>query len=845
MAFINIDSKRLAFLLAHGVHEGELRKFFVESRKQLILKGAKGIENIPRGQNQRLQILCEKLPEKTNDIVINWFRKNISLEFPASVSEVVTFLDIYLREDKLPSDENVKIVARSALFYLCMENPPQELTSFFKLYERHQSVPHTEEQPQSLNSLSVTKEDITCIKSFEIAELISSVLFEDDEAIERALAPFPNSLRTLVIELMHMRKGEADGQPKQLFAMAPGSLEFNLLERAQEKARRKREINLFSTGIREYVPELWENGHLEADSYEILGVCTKELENGAIFVKPMCLILDGKLHSLSETDRTAMFPESGDIMTHKTSLGRSLSPQEVIRCKVKENKGAEGRTHFRVDLELDAPTEVVRLKSSSTEPDETRELIKSLSTGVRRPVNRQFIFLLSDGLAVMSPKNTDLTRDEAYEQPWYSWNVLDTWIVENCLYILDIPIHKALPIDLSTLESAFKKVIKNLEESQGYLVSKNQKRELANLIRTVYAGEISHRAHRIVQHLDNISIDEEQLETISTLLNQKQEIKQRADILVEQQVSERLLEKEGLLSEIESLKRSKERVYKELKTIERERKKHSESVSQVVSEVFSKAIENGVETIANAEIFKVLLGKTGQVKEVVPETLNQPVLESYVSTGQLTVGDIKLQLISLGLNSRQAIALIKTSQLAIRSGICMILKGDYARHYVKVLANVENITHCFVDIEIGLSSNTPLRHIISRNKNVEGFVILNSDLSPFDAYGSALLDLMVGSITKINYQPPTIIMSCLATDLCLPLPESLQRFAITIDLNSRWSDGDRSLDEVEEESIPLLAILRSKLIEELDKLESADKELVGRVITKAFTQKNSIIGANN
>lgn len=61
MAFLEIDPKKFAILLARGTHEGELRKFFVESRTQLLLKRAK-VQNMPHGREGRIRAISERFP---------------------------------------------------------------------------------------------------------------------------------------------------------------------------------------------------------------------------------------------------------------------------------------------------------------------------------------------------------------------------------------------------------------------------------------------------------------------------------------------------------------------------------------------------------------------------------------------------------------------------------------------------------------------------------------------------------------------------------------------------------------------------------------------------------------
>lgn len=97
MAYRDLNPDRFFFLLVKGTHEGELKRFFTESKRQLLLKQAK-VQNLPYGRMERIRSLCDRLPRSSDDIVRAWFHKNITMAEPTPIDEVMS--DFSLRTDE-------------------------------------------------------------------------------------------------------------------------------------------------------------------------------------------------------------------------------------------------------------------------------------------------------------------------------------------------------------------------------------------------------------------------------------------------------------------------------------------------------------------------------------------------------------------------------------------------------------------------------------------------------------------------------------------------------------------------------------------------------------------------
>jgi hypothetical protein len=233
VAFREIDPDKMAFLLAQGTHEGELKKFFTESKTQLLLKGAK-VQNLPHGREERIRTICEKLPRKTDDALRTWFQSNVSIAVPASLDEVLMYLEAYFDDSEpLPETEAQK-VCRSALAYLFDDEADGGLLQILQRpfgppkVEKEDCIPSGVEQssePESEPDPSekvASTEAIPVPQSYQLAELIAALISGDEDRVDNALVPFADNTRVLVEALLRARAGDVEAAREQLSLLGPG-----------------------------------------------------------------------------------------------------------------------------------------------------------------------------------------------------------------------------------------------------------------------------------------------------------------------------------------------------------------------------------------------------------------------------------------------------------------------------------------------------------------------------------------------------------------------------------------------------------------------------------------------
>lgn len=849
MAFREIDPKKFSFLLAQGTHEGELRTFFVESRAQLLIKGAR-VQNMPHGREARVKAICERFPQRTDEVLQPWFQKNISVTDPVSPDDVLLYLSAYFEEgEPLPKAE-AKVICRSALEYLFSDAPNAD---FLNLLQKSHAVPtlstiaipppdeadpqskQMEDRKSSVDTLD--SESVAVPENFQLAELLASIITGDENAIDNALEPFDESTQLLVEALLRLREGNVSAARDKLSLLGRDGPESELIRSALARASHQKNASAESIGVRTEIPQpLGEDP--SSDSYEIIGIYTNESDTGAVFVRPLFIVLEGRLRQLTDAACIRLFPDSGSVMTHRSVLRRQLRRRELVHWRVSELDEAEGkRTRFHLADELNPLIEVVRIPVPSSDADEVRDRIKAYAAEARGQSGQQVMFLLADGVTVASPKNGDFARDEAFDSPWQSWGSLETWLIEGHQYCLEALQGAASHLDLSPLDAAFRKLLKDLDGEQRLTTTKAQRNELIARLRGQSGSEIAQRAKRVATSIDQISINEEELDALLKLLGAREEVLRRVDELIAEEHEKRQAEKAGLQGEISSLKKRKSELERAGHEIERNNRAQVDSIEKSVRDAFASAVREGASTLANAKVFQLLTSAAGITPREETSAVGSNQLDGWIKRGAFSEVDVKARLSVLGINRRQAFVLSKLAGVAAMSGVALILKGGMARQCVQTLARHDRDAVAIVDIPMGLTSGDFLHQMFASLADIQGMAFLNADLSPLEIYGVELIDLLVEQAMADMPSLRPVFFSCLGGDLSLSLPKTLHRASLVVDLDLDWDEGQQLLDQVDPDSLLLLPALRERLFNAFLAMDDDDRRYIEPAFVKALLTK--------
>ena len=149
MTYAGIEKKRFAQLLKWGTDDDEIRRFFAETRIQLIQKGAK-VQNPPHGRPARIRMLAQGMPQATDQVVQKWFGEHLKMLDPTPVDDLLEELRLYEEAGESPPADDAKRLARSCLVHLFSSDPSADLISFLRPIKAEESVelPETREVSQ-------------------------------------------------------------------------------------------------------------------------------------------------------------------------------------------------------------------------------------------------------------------------------------------------------------------------------------------------------------------------------------------------------------------------------------------------------------------------------------------------------------------------------------------------------------------------------------------------------------------------------------------------------------------------------------------------------------------------
>lgn len=831
MTYRDVDPIKYAFLLARGTHNGELKRFFLESQKLLLLKQAK-VQNLPNGRDNRVKVISEKLPRTTDEVVRRWFSTNLSSEDLLSAEQVVSDLFLYDEMgEPIPEDEE-KLLARSALIHLFTEDPPAGLIEFLKRRPGGEAT-----EPSAPLSTEADNAG-TGPSNAQIASLLSALMTEDEVAIDEALAPLSQQVQTLVNALACVKSGDIERARSLAATLETQSKEFELVQRAIALARHKPgTVDSRAPGVRVIVPQLLPESK-EVALLDVIGAYSAQTDK-VVFLKPIALVVGLEVYRLTLGDRARLFPESGDVMSYKEP-GRHLPrPGELARWIVEEREASSGKTHFHYVSESSPIAEILNVPFPSSAPDEVRGHIKTMMAG-KAPVSPQTLFALADGVVILPPRGADPKRDDAFDQAWQSWGSIDAWLFDGRQFAFGAPQLPSSYLDLSPLAAAFRRVIKNISDVQKLPFTKNQLRDLEQLIRSADSGDIALRSRRVADTIDNIRLDGEAIEELIPLLVKREEIQTRVDEVVTARVEERMREKAGVVSEIESARARNAELRREAREIERSLRKQRSEVESSVRETFSKAIREGVATIAQSELIKFLAfsNQTHQSLDVSDEkTAHRQSfhdLEFNVTNDGLSRGEGVAQLVRLGLGRRRADVLATLSDVVSRSGACLLLRGVDSRQYARVLGRIDSESCGFLEIPMGLISSSFVSDVMRRAGELRSIVVQNADLSPINVYAMPIIDALVENAVGDGGSSLKVILTCAGGEIALPDPLIISRVAVAVDTDKPWDHEERRLEELDESEISLMKPITAKISSELGKLEGVVRQSVEGLIVRSI-----------
>ena len=792
MAYRGIDRKRFARLLSLGVDEFEMRKFFTECRRQLILQGGK-VQNLPHGRTARIQTLADRLPASTDEIVRGWFTKNVTMVDPEQAEAVVGVFKRYEEiAEQLPEDD-ARRYARSCLVHLFDENPPTALLEFLKT-----PIGGASGLPDESGRPADEQQELSEADSFP--QKLPQVLVDlvEGRDADDHLEGLPVELATFVSGLQSSAKGRAEEAREALDSLSPKSV----LRGSLQQFLRQQEAKKVSTegsfrGLRIQDEETFE-GSFDYESDEVLAYCTGADRPTAVFVHPIAVVRSGHTQRLSNETRRAIFPETGDIIAFPGGeYPRQPRRGEIGVWGVGEHE-TDRPTRFHLASEKRPVYQIRSVPFPSTDYDSVREFLKDQVAQTRGGLLQPLLFLLDDGLIVGARgEGQDLSRDEGFESGLFAWNTLPAHRLEGRLLVLG-----PLPKEPNVFECAplLATVRKLFRSSAGDVkglgkLTRAQLRELTESLGSAQTGLHMLRIQRIKGELERLSEQRDALQELVSVLMEHPSVKTRIDELIHQEAQRELAEKKSLEGEIARLQKERDDWEGRIRRQQAEHRKLRDETAAVVMAAFEKARKEGVETLAEVAVFQAL-----SAPETEPVRARQSLADrsGFIAAPNErnlapSTRDVIPTLVSLGVGKREATAFAALGRLAFEAGIMVCVAGVAARRAVEEWASAVGNSPLLFDSVVGLIDDNWMRPVLAKDHQPDVLAILDANLSALDIYARPLLDLVLARITdRAGAQTPAILLALTEGVGALPVPRTFERLSVTIDLDSGYSYRDAS-----------------------------------------------------
>lgn len=781
MAYLRINRARFEFLLGFGVSDDELRRFFADKRTPLIQKGGK-VQNLPRGYGTRVQVIAT-LPPAADPIVQQWFSANLSMLDPVSVDDVVETFHMYEEANEPLPEGDAKKLSRSSLIHLFSENPPQPLIDFLRSPMGGNAVePDPEpEKPQIQQALP----EVTDSSLLNPALAASLVAIVDGRDPDEFVAELPPPLASFITGL-HAVRGN---RPEEVQCAIEELENFEkskalLADYAARYTKAMASTTPAASGIHLINLDDSEQPEFNFEKDEIIGFCTRDFPENAVFVRPFAIRKEnGSFFSLETLDRREeIFPISGDVMAFQ---GREYPKQpkknEIGIWHVSPNPGTDRhRTNYHLAGVKKAKVYEVRsIPFKSNEPELVRGYIKEQIARECTSLVNPLLFLLRDGLILGCPLGKDLSKDEGFEQGLPSWRALDAFRFEGRI-LVPAPLPEPEQYECETLASSLKKFLSSKRPD----TEKLTKAQLKYLQDAISTGEPHLNATRRARLLEELSYLYESEGAVELLLEEAMKDKRitaRIDGLVQAAVTGEISRKTELTEEVTQLEHRLTELKSKLAKQEKEQKALPPSLSKAIRDSAVKATHDAVDTLGQVLVFKALMDNLGETPHAEgPIRTPTPTFRSTEPRATPLNASLK----ALGVTSKHARALEIVGDLAFSAGLFLVIEGTAARLAAEAWASKNTNGSMVLECGVGVT-NVPAVAGIAPDEP-RSVVILDANLSPIDVYARRLIDYVQRRISNPadEKEHPWILMSLSASIAGLPFPRDVEAVSVRVSLEN-------------------------------------------------------------
>lgn len=790
MAYAGIETKRLAQLLELGTDDEELRRFFAESRVQLIQKGAK-VQNLPHGKSNRIRVLTQGLPRATDKIVQKWFSENVTMLDPEPISEAVNQLRLYEELGESPPEDEARRLSRTCLVHLFLSAPPAELLEFLKPTQVEAVTEQWETKEGELPA-DGRRADLSFSESLARALIALAEGQDPDEHLSSL--PFATAALIAGLYAISVQKDTDTQSALDSMEAHPEAREL-LSAYATRRANARARATAAPVGLQIVKPaEADDSTQFDIDRDEVLAVCTKDAPETKVFLQPLALRVGASWLFLSNADvRERIFWASGNVMAFAgRHYPRQPRRRELGIWHVAKNEFARptDRTTFHISSDKSPVYEVRTVPFASTDYDGVREFIMHHAGLSGLETIRTTLFLLRDDLIVGCPIGKDVSQDGGFEAGLPSWRALQAFRFEGRLLVPGPLPPPAGSYECESLASSLRKLVAADGTSTDRL-TRAQSRRLQDLITSGAARLNAARADRLRAELQLIEEQDEAKAVLLDAVMNQPKISEEVSRHVQERVNKLVAEKEDLLKSIEEQKRMLASATEDRKRAEKDQRAMAPAVAKAIRVAFDRARHEAIETLGQVVVFKALIDETGERPTPQPTTTESVALPRSSVVSDLTSRRPSLQVASsvrealqlLGVTPKWAAALQLVGQLAHASGLVLLIEGLAARLAAEAWLAETPDTAKIVECQIGLTGDGPVRDLLTQQPS--GVAILDANLSPLDLYARPLIDAVQRRVVRSDTRTfgARVVMSLSGGLAALPVPPVLESVSLRVGLD--------------------------------------------------------------
>lgn len=814
MTYLGIDRRRFAQLLEWGADDDELRRFFAETRLQLVQKGAK-VQNPPHGKPARVRMLAQGMPDATDRVVQKWFSEHLKMLDPKPVDKLLEDLRLYEEAGENPPEDEAKRLARSCLVHLFSGTPPADLMSFLRPVQTGAAAepPEVKEAPSSTaNGQS----------SDALSEALGRtiVALAEGRDPDEFLSSLPPPTAAFVAGVQAVRSDRYDDAQIAMEALDHQQAAQALLYEYLARRTSARSNGMASGLLILNFARPDETFSFDFDRDEVLAVCTRDFPENTVFLHPFATrTADGAWLDLSnDAYRKDLFQSSGDLIAFPGGRDTPRQPKrgEIGIWRVAENKGSNTghRTNFHIASDKTLVYEVRDVPFDSANHDAVREYIKH-AFGERGTAVTPLLFLLRDQLIVGCPPGKDLTRDEGFDAGLLCWHTLSAFRFEGRAFVPG-PLPPSELYECEALASSLRKLFAG-DYWDTDKPTKALTRKLQELIASGKAKLSSERAARLRAELTTIDEHEGAMSALLDEVMRAPRISTQVDKLMQVKVDELVAQKEQLRKSVRQLEEKQTELLERRRQAEREQKAVAPAIAKAIRGAFDKARADALGTLGEVAVFKTLIDELIERQappQAVGTTSPQPrpadsrdgasIVRSSIAGGRPMTETLR----ALGVTPKAARAIEAAGTMAHACGLMLIVDGLAARVAAEAWLSEGEKSGTVLECGFGETDDRAVRAALG-NAPV-ALAILDANLSPFDVYARPLIDAMLRRLAGIHDQSfeTRVLMSMADGTAALPLPAVAEALSLRVYLDRipvfvQESEAAAWFEEIEEAEEPV------------------------------------------